>query len=145
YRIPGRPLNAAAAGQWVAEGMDAPVRSLSFSNAAILQPRKLEVLSVVTREMAEHSNIEAVLRQTLGEATGLALDVKMLSADAASASAPAGLFAGTAPLGATSGGGSNAMTTDLSKLFKALADNAGGKTAVIVAAFPQAMALKATV
>ena len=145
YRVPGRVLNAAAAGAWVPEGGAAPVRDLNFSNAAILQPRKLEVLSAFTREMMDHSNIEAVVRQTLGEATGLALDVKMFSADAASASAPAGLFAGTAPLGATAGGGSNALTTDLNKLFAALAANNGGKTAVIVAALPQALMLKATV
>src|SRR5262249_34566273 len=62
YRVPGRALNAAAAGQWVAEGADAPVRALNFSNAAILQPRKLQVLTAVTREMMDHSNIEAVIR-----------------------------------------------------------------------------------
>jgi hypothetical protein len=73
YRVPGRPLTAAEAGQWVAEGMAAPVRMLSFSNAALLHPHKLQVNTAYTREMVEHSNIEAVIRQTLGEATGLAL------------------------------------------------------------------------
>ena len=64
YRVPGRVLNAAAAGQWVGEGMAAPVRALSISNAAILRPRKLQVLTTYTHELAEHSNIEAVVRQT---------------------------------------------------------------------------------
>jgi hypothetical protein len=144
-RVPGRVLNAAAAGQWVAEGMPAPVRVLSFSNAAILRPRRLSVISVFTREMVESSNIEAIVRQTLGEATGLALDAKMFSADAASASAPAGLFADVAPITPVTGGGSNAMEDDLKNLFAALAAVGGGKTAVIVAALPQAVTLKMTV
>ena len=46
YRVPGPVLNAAAAGQWVGEGTAAPVRALSFSDAAILRPRKLQVISV---------------------------------------------------------------------------------------------------
>jgi hypothetical protein len=53
YHVPGRALNAAAAGQWVAEGMAAPVRALSFSNTAILRPRKLQVLTTYSRELAE--------------------------------------------------------------------------------------------
>jgi hypothetical protein len=144
-RVPGRTLSSAAAGQWTQEGQPAPVRALSFSNAAILRPRRLSVISVYTREMAESSNIEAVVRQTLGEATGLALDAKMLSADAASANAPAGLFAGQAPITPTAGGGSAAMDGDLKQLFAALAAVGGGKTAVIVCAVPQAVTLKATV
>src|SRR5262249_17259984 len=69
-RVPGRVLNAAAAGQWVAEGAPAPARQLSFSNAAILRPKKLSVLSAYSREQAESSNIENIVRATLGEATG---------------------------------------------------------------------------
>ena len=141
-RVPGRALNAAVAGQWVAEGQPTPVRSLSFSDAAILRPRRLAVISVYTSEMAASSNIEAVVRQTIGEATGLALDAKMFSADAASANAPAGLFASVIPQTPTAGGGSAAMEADLKNLFAALAELGGGKTAVIVAALPQAVTLK---
>jgi len=143
-RIPGRVLNAAAAGAWVAEGQPVPVRALSFSNAAVLRPRRLTVISTYTSEMAASSNIEAVVRQTLGEATGLALDAKMLSADPASPNAPAGIFA-AAPLTPTAGGGSAAMQADLKNLFGALAAVGAGKTAVIIAAMPQAVTLKMTV
>src|SRR5262245_59498651 len=101
--------------------MAAPVRTLSFSNAAILRLRKLQVLSVFTREIVEHSNIEAVVRQTLGEATGLALDLQMWSADPGDATKPPGLFAGVTPITATAGGGSNALSGDLGNLFAALA------------------------
>ena len=144
YRVPGRVLNAAAAGQWVAEGMAAPVRALSFSNAAILRPRKLQVVTTYSRELAEHSNIEAVVRQTLSEATGLALDLQMWSSDPGDATKPPGLFAGVTPITATAGGGSNALSGDLGNLFAALAAHSGGKTAVIIAALPQAVKLKLT-
>jgi len=144
-RAPGRVLDAAAAGQWVAEGQPTPVRALSFSNAAILRPRRLSVISVFTEEMVASSNIEAIVRQTLGEAIGLALDAQMFSANAASANAPAGLFAGVTPLTATAGGGTAAMESDLKNLFGALAAVGGGKTAVIVAAMPQAVRLEMAV
>jgi len=145
-RVPGRALNAAAAGQWVGEGNAAPVRALSFANDAILRPRKLVVVTVYSRELAEHSNIEAVVRQTLGEATGLALDLQMLSNDAGDTTKPSGLFAGVAPITPTAITGSTtpgeAAATDIGNLFAALAAKGGGKTAVIVAAMPQAVRLK---
>jgi hypothetical protein len=145
FFVPGRVLNANAAGQWIVEAGPAPARQLSFSNAAVLQPRKLSVLTAFSREQIESSNIENIVRQTLGEAAGLALDQRMFSANAASASAPAGLFAGVTPQTPTAGGGINAMEGDLKNLFTALAAQGGGKTAVIVAAVPQAVTLKMTV
>jgi hypothetical protein len=144
-RVPGRTLSAAQAGLWTSEEAPAPARQLSFTNAAVLQPRKLSVISVVTREMAQSSNIEAIVKQTLGEASGLALDAQMFSATGGDASKPPGLFNGITPQTATAGGGSAAMMGDIKNLFTALAAAGGGKTAVIVAAVPQATALKMTV
>jgi hypothetical protein len=143
--IPARALSAANAGQWVAEGAAIPVRSLSFSNAATLEPRKLVVICPYTREMAESSNIEAIVRQSLGEATGLALDAAMWSSTAGDASRPPGLFAGVTPITATPGGGDNAMHGDIAALFGALGAANGGKTALVVAALPQAVRLKMAV
>src|SRR5262245_19282857 len=131
-RVPGRALSAAAAGAWVAEGAAVPVRALSFTNAAVLRPRKLAVLTVVSRELAESSNIEPVIRQTLGEATGLALDLALFSNFAGDATKPPGLLAGLTPLTAATGGGSAAMDTDIGNLFAALAAAGGGKSAVII-------------
>jgi Phage capsid family len=141
-RIPGRALSASQAGQWVPEGGAIPVRQLSFSNVTILRPRKLAVITVYTREMAENSNIEAILRQTLTEATGIAIDGQMLSTNAGDSSKPAGLFTG-APIAAATGGGVAAMMADLGALFGALAANGAGKSAVVVAAVPQAVGMKA--
>ena len=145
HRVPGRVLNAAAAGMWVAEGGTAPARALAVSNAAILRPRRLSVLYSYSREQAASSNIENIVRQTLSEASGLALDSQMFSALAGDASKPAGLLAGVAPLTPTSGGGVAARDSDLKNLFAALAAQGAGKTAVIVAAMPQAVTLKASV
>jgi hypothetical protein len=141
-RIPARVLSASAAGQWVPEGGAAPVRSLSFANAAVLRPRRLVVISPYTTEMAESSNLEAIIKQTLGESTGLALDARLFSNTAADAAGPGGLFSGVSPIAATTGGGDNAMHGDIAALFAALAANGAGKTAVIVAAMPQAVRLK---
>jgi hypothetical protein len=145
YRIPGRALNAAAAGMWTAEETAVPARQLAFSNAAILRPRKLSVIIPYTREQAESSNIENIVRQTVGEAVGLALDGAMFSANAGSTAQPPGLMAGVAPLVPVAGGGTAALTGDLKQLFAALAAVGGGKTAVIICALPQAVTLKATV
>jgi len=145
HRVPGRVLNAAAAGMWVAEGNPAPARALAFTNAAILRPRRLSALYTYSREQAESSNIENIVRQTLGEAAGLALDAQMFSATAGDASKPAGLLAGGAPLTPTAGGGTAARDGDLKNLFAALAAQGAGKTAILVCAMPQAVTLKASV
>jgi hypothetical protein len=145
YRVPGRVPTAAAAGMWVAEETAAPARQLVFSNPAILRPRKLSVMYPYTRELAESSNIEAVVRQTLGETAAMALDLAVFSAAAGDATKPPGLLNGIAPITPATGGGAAAMEGDLKALFAALAAQGAGKTAVIVAALPQAVTLKTLV
>jgi hypothetical protein len=144
--VPGRIVNPAAAGAWISEGNPAPARALSFTNAAILQPRRLSVLYGYSREQAESSNIENIVRATLGEASGLALDARMFSATAGDASKPAGLLFGIAPLTPTSITGSataaEAAATDIGKLFGALAAQGAGKTAALIMSPPQAARLK---
>jgi|SRR6516162_3302812 hypothetical protein len=144
-RVPGRVVNPAAAGSWIAEGSPTPARALSFLNAAILQPRRLSVLYPYSREQAESSNIENIVRQTMGEASVLALDAAMFSANAGDASKPAGLLAGVTPLTPTAGGGTAARDGDLKNLFAALAAQGAGKTAALICAMPQAVTLKASV
>jgi hypothetical protein len=51
----------------------------------------------------------------------------MWSADPGDATKPPGLFAGVTPIGATTGGGTNAMTDDLGKLFAAVGPTAAAK------------------
>src|SRR6516225_6302021 len=138
--VPGRVLSAAAAGQWVAESGAAPAPALSFADT-VLRPRKLAVITTYSQQLAESSNIEEIVRATNSEAAGLALDLAMLSNSAGDATKPAGLLFNIAPLTSTAGGGQNAMAQDLENLFAALATSGAGKTAVIIAAMPQAVRL----
>src|SRR5262249_27926775 len=121
-------------------------RALSFTNSAILQPRRLSVLYAYSREQAESSNIENIVRQTLGESSGLKLDATMFSATAGDASTPAGLLFGIAPLAPTALSGqmtpAQAAASDIGNLFSALATEGAGKTAVLVASPPQAKRLE---
>jgi hypothetical protein len=144
-RIPGRTFstNNADAGQWVAEGAPTPVRPLSFTTGVTLTPRKLAVIIVFTREQAESSAIEVIARAMISEAVGLALDATMLGNVAGDATKPPGLLVGVTPLTATTGGGVNAMMTDLGNLVQALATAHGGKTPLFIAAPAQAVAMKA--
>jgi len=145
HRIPGRVVNSAQAGAWIAEGNPAPARAIAFTNAAILQPRRLSVLYAYSREQAESSDIEN-MKQTLGESSGLALDAAMFSANAGDASKPPGLLFGVVPLTPTALTGTTspaqAAATDIGNLFAALAAQGAGKTAVLIASPPQAKRLE---
>ena len=140
-RVPGRVTNAANAGTWVEEGLPIPLRAMSIA-ANTLVPKKLAVLTSYTREQSESSNIEGLVKVAIGEATGLALDAKIFSADAASAAAPAGLLNSVVPITAATGGGTTAMVSDISALVSALGANGAGANPIIVAAVHQATTLK---
>jgi len=138
--VPGRVVDAASAGAWVREGEAIPVKLLNFA-AVTLVPRKCAVIAVFTREMAESSNIEAVVRQTLGEASGLAIDAALFSNTPADDTRPAGLLNGVTPITAAPAG-PDAMARDLAALINALAEHGAGLAPAIVAAPAQAFAIK---
>jgi len=138
--VPGRVVDAASAGAWVREADAIPVGMLNFSSV-VLEPRKLAVIKVFTREMAESSNIENVVRQTLSEASGLTLDAAMLSNAPSDDTRPAGLLNGVPPLVATPAG-PEAMARDLAALVSLLAINGAGANPTFIAAPAQAFAIK---
>jgi hypothetical protein len=140
--VPGRVVNAAAAGAWVPESASIPVRSQAITQGAVLEPRKLAVIATMTSEIAMNSNVEAVTRALLSESAGLALDAAMFSANADDGAHPAGLLHNVTPLTPTAGGGVAAMTGDLSALAGALAAAGGGRDAVVVCNPAQATSLK---
>jgi hypothetical protein len=142
--VPGRIVNAAAAGSWVAEGNPIPVSNQAVTAGAVIEPRKLAVISTFSSELAASSNVEEFTRTVVSESMGLALDAAMFSNAVDDGAHPAGLFHNVAPLTATAGGGLAAMQGDLKALAAALAAAGGGKNPVIVAAVPQAMTLKLT-
>jgi hypothetical protein len=140
--VPGRLVNAAAAGAWVPESASIPVRSQSITSGAVLEPRKLAVIATMTSEIAMSSNVEAVTRALLSESAGLALDAAMFSPNADDGAHPAGLLHNVTPLTPTAGGGVAAMTGDLSALAGALAAAGGGRDAALIVNPAQATSLK---
>jgi hypothetical protein len=117
--IPRLLLTAADAGNWTEEGVPSPARVLSFGLGPLLEPKKLSTNAIFTRETAQHSAIESIVRRALGEAIGLALDTAIFSADVATASKPAGILQ-TAAITATTNGGLAALAKDVAALVSAL-------------------------
>ena len=89
---------AASNADFVGEGAPFPVIQFDSSSKVILAPRKFATISVFTRETFQHTtpNVETVVRATLAQSIGLALDTKLLDTNAASATRPAGLRANIA-------------------------------------------------
>jgi hypothetical protein len=92
--VPGFVAAAANAG-FVAEGAPIPVRSLALVPAT-LSPHEMASIAVLTREMAEGSNAEALIGDTLMRSAALALDAIMFDNVAGDAIRPAGLRYGVA-------------------------------------------------
>ena len=141
-RIPGRTLDASDAGKFVGEGMPVPVRKLRITAGPTLHPRKLMTITGYTREMAESSNLEAIARALVSEATALALDAALFSTNADDGITPGGILAGVTPITPTAGGGVNAMATDIKALVAALVGAGAGADVVFIASTVQATSLK---
>ena len=82
---------------FVAEGQPIPVRQLA-DTAAQLLPHKLAAIAVLTREMINSSNAEALIGDALMRAAGRMLDEVLFDANPESAARPAGLRNGVAAL-----------------------------------------------
>jgi HK97 family phage prohead protease/HK97 family phage major capsid protein len=119
--IPTRSRTPSIAGSFVGEGMPIPVRQGAFTSQA-LTPKKMAVITTWTREMDEHSipAIEGVLRDAIQTDTTVAVDSVLIDANPATVVRPAGLLNGVAAIGATTGGGLNALVGDLKALIGAL-------------------------
>jgi hypothetical protein len=134
--VPGRATNAAAAGQWITEGAPKPVRQYSLSSAK-LTPHKLAVITTLSREITEVSNIEDMLRMLLTEAAGIALDAAVFS------TAPRGIFQGLTPLTpAAAGSAFDNVGEDLGTLVEDIASRGGGAHTIFIAAPHQATAIR---
>ncbi|HMF28128.1 MAG TPA: hypothetical protein VKE42_05110, partial [Candidatus Cybelea sp.] len=140
-KLPGRLLDSSDAGSWVTEGQPARVRAQRITAGPQLQPRKLIVLTSYSREMTESSNIEAVSRALISEATALALDAAMFSSNAANG-APAGILNGISAQTPTTGGGLAALNGDMKLLMAALVAAGAGANPVLITSPIQAMTLK---
>lgn len=120
--IPTRNLTPAVSGSFVGEGLPIPVRQTAFASQA-LTPKKMAVITVWTKEMADHSipAIEGLLRQAVLEDTAIALDTVLLDNNPATAIRPPGLRSYQAGLTAsTATPGYTAFVADYRALYGAL-------------------------
>jgi hypothetical protein len=139
-KVPGRSI-APGEATWVAEGKPIAVRNFT-TNTVTLTPHKLAVVTSYTNEMASSSNIEALVRSMLSEASAIELDRALFGAQADDGVTPGGLLHGLAALTAATGTGTDAMTADISSLVGALGAAYAGLAPVFIAAPGQAAALK---
>jgi HK97 family phage prohead protease len=90
--MPTRSRTTTIAGSFVGEGQPIPVRQALFASQFIT-PKKLGVITVMTREIEEHSTpaIEALLRQAISEDTGESIDSILLDQNPADVVRPPGI------------------------------------------------------
>jgi hypothetical protein len=126
---------------FVGEKAPIPVVMGTSSAGATLTPFKLAVIVPLSGEMIRNSNAEAFVRQVLIENVGPSLDAAMLSnAAAVPGLRPPGILHGITAIPAATGGGLNAMVTDIGALAQAVAPVMGNGQAVLIAAPAQATA-----
>lgn len=117
------------AGAFVKELDPIPVTSWNF-DAAIMTPKKLALITVITRELAKRSGAEAAVRDLLQSSAAITLDNVLFSNAAATDAAPAGLFYG---VNATVPGAfdQDSMVNDLTSLASAVSAISGDRLAFV--------------
>jgi hypothetical protein len=140
-RIPGRFVDASDAGAWIAEGGNVPVRTQRMTAGPTLTPRKLMVITSYTDEMIQSSNIEAVSRALISEATALKLDATLFGTQADDGTTPAGILNGITGVTPAPGGGANALIADIKALIGALVTAGAGASPVLITNPAQAVTL----
>jgi hypothetical protein len=119
--------------QWIGEGLPIPVVDFASSKVTVT-PKKLATIAVFSREIFLYSTpaIEQIVRTALGESLALALDARMFSPLAADTITPPGIFAGVAPLTASTATiPSEAMAEDLSAVIGSVSAVAGNNPIVL--------------
>jgi hypothetical protein len=118
---------------FVAEGQPIPVCQLNTAGPT-LSPYKIGSIVVLTREMIESSNAEALIGDALVRSAGLALDAAFFDSNAASAARPAGIRNGIAALTASNDSNAiEAVLADFSTLVGSVSAVGGGGPFILVA------------
>ncbi|MDQ0996888.1 HK97 family phage prohead protease/HK97 family phage major capsid protein [Phyllobacterium ifriqiyense] len=133
-KLPSRAPTPSISGSFVAESAPIPVRRLGLTSVT-LNPHKMGVISVFSREIARLSNpaIEGLLRQEIQSDTALTIDSLLLDAVAGSGTRPAGLTNGVAALTASTAGGYAAILADIQTLAAPFdAANAGRRLVLLM-------------
>jgi hypothetical protein len=123
-KVPGITVSAAYAG-FTGEGKPIPVHQMTVSAGAILTPSKFGTIVTLTGEMIRSSNAEQLVRAILIDAVAASLDTALFSNVAADSTRPGGLLNGAKAETAATGGGSQAMLTDLALLANDVAPYGG--------------------
>ena len=132
-------------GAFVAEGQPIPVGQLNVAPTQ-LDPHKLAAIAVLTREMVESSNVEALIGDALIVAAGRVLDEVLFDANPGDAARPPGLRYGiSATTPSNNADASEAVLEDFAALINELAPVAGNGPYVFVAAPGRAALMAARV
>jgi hypothetical protein len=138
--VPGFVASGVNAG-FVAEGDPIPVRQLA-DTAALLQAYKMASIAVLTREMMESSNAEALIGDALIRSAGIALDTVLFDSNPATAARPAGLRNGIAATTASANADFiEAFAEDITSLVNATSAVGGNGPYIIVASPGRAAAM----
>lgn len=123
--------------QWVLEGAPIAVGQGVLTAPTLGPGKKVALVETCSREISEIGPVgaESMIEIILRDGAARVLDLSMLSATAATAAQPAGLFNSISPLTATTGGGLNAVFGDLRSLVDAIVA-AGGSSRVYFVASP---------
>ncbi|MDQ6438138.1 phage major capsid protein [Mesorhizobium sp. LHD-90] len=119
-------------GDWIGEGLPIPVNAQTLG-AVTLSRRKLGTISVFTHELRHSStaNVEAVIGSALEIDLRRLLDRALVSDQPATATRPAGLRSGLAPL-TPAAAGPGAMLADLKSLAASVLQMGGTMPAFLV-------------
>ena len=123
--IPTRLRTTTIAGSFIGEGQPIPVRQALFA-AQSITPKKLGVITVMTREIEQHSipAIEGLLRRAIMEDTGELIDNILLDTNPADTVRPPGILNGITPTVPTAQGAETSgfyrMVRDIRRLKAAL-------------------------
>jgi hypothetical protein len=130
-------------GDFVAEGQPIPVVSGTSTSQTILEAHKFASITVLTREVVEGGNAEALVRDALLQSTGPSLDRRLFDANAGVPDLrPPGLLFGKTPLSPASAADKGIdMIADLSTLAAAVAPYAGNGGIIFIAAAAQSTAI----
>ena len=119
---------------FVGEGTPIPVHELALVSPDLLKPHKLAALAVLTREIVESSNAEALVADVLVRSAGRALDEVLFDANPADAARPAGLRNGVATVAPSAAADpEQAFTEDMGNLADSVSPVAGNGPLVFVA------------
>lgn len=121
--VSGIPVSSSGVG-FTAQGQPAQVKQKTVGGVTVI-PRKILLISTLTRQVLSGSNAEALVRTGISEDINLGVDLLLFDANDADGIRPAGLRHGVNVTGATSGGGTEAMLGDLANLAAAVAPLAG--------------------